>query len=142
MDNPEEVRIVELIGVQRARLSPEGRELWAHAERMIETSLPTDDLVDHDQAMREVLRQTLDLPVSDRVIWKVLGRLFFGLRASSLAEDRWGREVGDKFRRGTVVKAAHERAEAEGRPVPPVDEMTLDEALTLLAEPYSPNVAE
>ncbi len=145
MDNPEELRIVELIGVQRARMSPAGRELWESVERLIETSRPTDSpevLEQAEQAKLEKMQQSLDLPLSDSIIWKVLTRLFLGLHASSVAEDRCGIEVADKFRRATVVKAAHERAEAEGRSVAPVTDMTIDEALTLLAEPYSPDDVE
>lgn len=139
VDNSEELRIVEIIGQQRARLSPEGKDLWERAERLVETSQPSDDPEALEASRADLLRQAQDLPEADRVIWQVLVGLFFRLRASSLAEDRWGVEVADKFRRGTIIKAAQERAEAEGRTVTPAEDMSMDEALALLAEPYSPD---
>jgi hypothetical protein len=130
------LRIVELIGEHRARLSPAGRELWLSTEQLIETSQPGDDIV---PALVESGQQWLNLSLEDRRICSVLGTLFMGLRASDLAQDRSGAVVANKFRRGTIIKAAHKRATAEGRTVPSEPDMTLDEALDLLAEPYSPN---
>jgi hypothetical protein len=112
---------------------------------LIETSQPPDDLEVFDRyekARDERVQQVRHLPRADRVIWVVLSSLFLGLRASSLAEKRWGVETADKFRKGTIVKAAQQRAEVEGRSVPPVEDMTMEEALALLAEPYSPDVEE
>jgi hypothetical protein len=133
------LRIVELIEDYSARLSPEGRELWESLERLIEISPPGDDI---ESEMWERAQGSLDLPPGDHVVWAVLGALFLGLQASDLAESRWGVQVADKVRRRFVIKAAQERARVEGRTVTPEPEMTVEEALALLAEDYSPNVGE
>ena len=129
------LQIVELIGDHRARLSPAGKAQW-EAAQLLETSRPGTD---NTTAMAESLQKAGDLPQVDQIIWGVLTTLFLGLHATDLAEDRWGTEVADKFRTGFIIKAAHERATAEGRTVLPEPDMTLDEALVLLAEDYSPN---
>jgi hypothetical protein len=141
----DELRIMELIGEHRARLSPAGRELWENTELLLETSQLTHDPVAFGQqreAAMEKIQQSLDLPKEDQVGWTVLVTLFLGLRASSLAESRWGVGIADKFRTGFVIKAAYEKAVAEGRTVTPEAEMPVDEALALLKAPYSPNVQE
>ena len=128
------LQLVELIEEQRTKLSPAGRELWLSAEKLIETSRPSDNTEDLERAQLETLQQSRDLPVTDQLIWETLTTLFLGLRASDLAEDRWGAEIADKFRTGFIIRVAHERATAEGRTVLPEPDMSLDEALDLLAE--------
>ena len=125
------LKLVELIEEQAARLSPAGQELWLRFEQLVETSQPGDDTEAIDAAIEEKMRSTLDLPAADRVIWPVLLELVFGLRASDYGEDRWGAEWGPQYRTATVIKAAQEKARAEGRPVVPD---TLDDALALLAQ--------
>jgi hypothetical protein len=105
----------------------------------METSRPTDDANALHDAQVEAVKQSRSLPPADQVIWRVLAELFFNLRTCSLAEDQWGTKVADKYTRGAIAKAAQERAQAEGRSVTPVEDMTMEEALDLLSEPYSSN---
>ena len=125
------LELVELIEDQVARLSPAGQELWLHLEQLVETSQPGDDIETIDAAIEERVRNALDLPPVDQVIWTVLFELVLGLRASDYAEARWVLEWGQKFRTATVIKAAQEKASVEGRPGAPD---TLDDALDLLAQ--------
>jgi hypothetical protein len=136
----DELRVVELIGEHRGRLSLAGRELWDHMELTIETSQPTDDLIAYGQrleAVEEKLRRSHDLLREDRSVWAVVFTLFVGLRASEMAEDLWGVETAEKFRAAAGVRAAHRKATYEGRAVAPEAEMIVDEALALLEAPYS-----
>jgi hypothetical protein len=125
------LKLVELIEDQAARLSPAGQELWLRFEQLVETSQPGDDTEAIDAAIEEKMRNALDLPAADRVIWPVLLELVFGLRVSDYGEDTWGAEWGPQYRTAVVIKAAQEKARAEGRPVVPD---TLDDALALLAQ--------
>lgn len=102
------LELVELIESQIARLTEEGRSLWHDAELAIEASRPGDDV----EPTLKIVEESLTLPHSDEVHFKVLFDLRIGLSAGDMQENT---PNADLTRRWAVISAAVQKDVAENR---------------------------
>ena len=123
------VHFIELIEVETALLSSEGRDLWEELEFIRES---TPDPADEDRTAREydVMERIYELPMPEQFIVSRLAELVAALRRSEEAEHRG--ELGEEDRVRGVINAAMLKDREEGRRVDP--NMTLELAIARLTK--------
>jgi hypothetical protein len=125
----DELRLIELIEGEAARLAPEGRELWEEWESLVVES--ASELESRMAREYEVTERIFGLPVAEQAVIGRLTELLAGLRNAEEAEGRG--ESGEEHRIRGVIRAAMLKDREEGRTIDP--SMTLDRALARLKVP-------
>jgi hypothetical protein len=123
------IHLIELIEVQSARLSDEGRGLWEQLEFLRE-SIPDPEEPSRMALEYDIMERIFELPVPQQFITSRLAELVGGLRAAEEAERRG--ESGDDHRARGVINAAMLKDREEGQLIDA--HMTPDRAITRLEE--------
>jgi hypothetical protein len=134
--------LVELIGDQKAKLSPEALKLWEELEASLYTS-PKEEPAFIKRREVEIIDRMDRLPQADRRIVDVLSELRAGLHESDLSERRgdppqWHRDKCVIY--AALIKDPDERG-GGGDPLPPMPpkevlNQAVDQALARLREDY------
>jgi hypothetical protein len=138
MDRP---TLVELIGAQKAKLSPEALKLWEELDASLYTS-PEEEPAFIERREAEIIDRMDRLPEADRRIVDVLSELRAGLYESDSSERRgdpsqWHRDksvIGAAF-----IKDPDERGEGDPlQPMPPKEVLNraVEQALARLREDH------
>ncbi|HJQ27697.1 MAG TPA: hypothetical protein VJ827_00020 [Rubrobacter sp.] len=120
-------RLIEVIEVQTARLSADGRGLWEELEFLRE-SIPDPEEQSRMAREYDIIERIFELPVPEQFLTSRLAELVGGLRAAEEAERRG--ESGDDHRARGVINAAMLKDIEEGRPID--RHMTLGGAISRL----------
>lgn len=122
------LELVELIESEKAKLSPEGRELWTEFDASLYLS-PEEEtqLKAHE---KDTIYRMTELSQFDQHVIDRLTRLRAGLYDSDFAECRG--EPGEPKRNRSVIHAAMTKDRNEGRQLDP--SMSLEQAKARLQE--------
>jgi hypothetical protein len=121
------LELVEVIEVQKARLSPNGKELWEELDILVYMT-PEEEQIQKQQ--EDIAERMSYLPLYDQGVIKVLTEVRGGLYASDKKEVTG--ESGEVVRVQAVLRAANIKNIAEGRQADP--DMTLEQAIAQLRE--------
>ena len=138
MDRP---TLVELIGAEKAKLSPDALSLWEELEASLYNS-PEEEPAFIKRREVEIIDRMDRLPQADRRIVDVLSELRAGLHESDLSERRGDRAQLHRDKcviDASLIKDRDERG--EGGPVPPMPpkevlNRAVAQALARLREDY------
>src|SRR5918995_4996227 len=112
--------LVELIGAEKAKLSPDALSLWEELEASLYNS-PEEEPAFIKRREVEIIDRMDRLPKADRRIVDVLSELRAGLHESDLSERRG--DPSQWHRDDCVIRAAHIKdpdERSEGDPLPPM----------------------
>jgi hypothetical protein len=127
------LELVEIIENQKAKLSPEGKELWDELEILEYMSPEEENILQRRQSQRQredIAERMSYLPPYDQGVIKVLSELRAGLYESDKESDAGA--SGEARRRQAVHGAARIKDIAEGRQADP--DMTFEQAIARLRE--------
>lgn len=122
-------RLIELIEVQTARLSADGRGLWEELE-FLRNSIPDPEEQSRMAREYDIMERIFELPVPEQFLTSQLAELVAALRRAEEAERRG--ESGDDYRARGVINAAMLKDIEVGQPIDP--HMTLARAISRLEE--------
>jgi hypothetical protein len=136
--NVDRLTLVELIGAEKAKLSPEALKLWEALDASLYTS-PEEEPAFIKRREVEIIDRMDRLPEADRHIVNVLSELRAGLYEFHLAE-RWG-DPSQAHRdecviHASLIKDREERGEGDPRPPKEVSNLTAEQALARLREDH------
>ena len=124
------LELVEIIEDQKARLSPNGKELWEELDILVYMT-PEEEQTLIQKQQEDIAERMSYLPLYDQGVIKVLTEVRAGLYASDKREEVTG-ESGEVPRAQAVLRAANLKNIAEGRQADP--DITLEQAIAQLRE--------